>query len=227
MGYRSLFYFLLRELGLPKGPAYYRMTAAGLIRKYPELVEPLRDGRLHLTSVTQLARVITPENRAEVLPRFFHLSKREAKEVVAELIPVAAPPLRTVVTPVRWSTPQASPAPLVLPEEPDHPAGVQTGHLAEAPQVVPAPAPQRQQPAQVEPLTAEKSRLHVTVSRRFSAKLSAARDALSHSHPGASEETTLEVGLDLILQRYAKRRGIGAKPRATLLRAHAGGRSVL
>jgi hypothetical protein len=189
------------------------MTAAGLIRKYPELVEPLRDGRLHLTSVTQLARVITPENRAEVLPRFFHLSKREAKEVVAELLPAAAPPLRTVVTPVR-SAPQASPGPLVLPEEPDRPAGVQTGYLAEAPQVVPAPAPQRQQPAQVEPLTAEKSRLHVTVSRRFSAKLSAARDALSHSHPGASEETTLEVGLDLILQRYAKRRGLGAKPRA-------------
>jgi len=98
MGYRSLFYFLLRELGLPKGPAYYRMTAAGLIRKYPELVEPLRDGRLHLTSVTQLARVITPENRAVVVPRFFRLSKSEAKEVVAEFVPAAAPPLRTVVT---------------------------------------------------------------------------------------------------------------------------------
>jgi hypothetical protein len=95
-------------------PAYYRMTAAGLIRKYPELVEPLRDGRLHLTSVTQLARVITPENRAEVLPRFFHLSKRGAKEVVAELVPAAALPIRTVVTPVRCSAPQAPTSPLGL-----------------------------------------------------------------------------------------------------------------
>jgi hypothetical protein len=87
LGYRSLFDFLRRELDLPKGPAYYRMTAAGLIQKYPELVEPLRDGRLNLTSVTQLAKVITPENRAEVLPRFFHLSKREAQDVVAEIAP--------------------------------------------------------------------------------------------------------------------------------------------
>jgi hypothetical protein len=190
------------------------MTAAGLIRKYPELVEPLRDGRLHLTSVTQLARVITPENRAEVLPRFFHLSKREAKEVVAELVPAAAPPFRTVVTPVRRSAPPApaptsAPALVVLPEEPGpaHPAA----QMGDAPGVVLVPA--RQQRAQIDPLTAERSRLHVTVSRRLLAKLSAARDALSHSHPGASEETILEVGLDLILQRHAKRRGIGAKPR--------------
>jgi hypothetical protein len=213
MGYRSLFYFLLRELGLPKGPAYYRMTAAGLIRKYPELVEPLRDGRLHLTSVTQLARVITPENRAVVVPRFFRLSKSEAKEVVAEFVPAAAPPLRTVVTPVRRSAlPAPTPAIVVLPEEPTAPAADQTGRMADALEVAPVPAPQRQQPAQVEPLTAEKSRLHVTVSRRLLAKLAAARDALSHSHPKASEETIIEVGLDLIVQRHAKRRGIGAKP---------------
>ncbi len=214
MGYRSLFYFLLRELGLPKGPAYYRMTAAGLIRKYPELVEPLRDGRLHLTSVTQLARVITPENRGEMPSRFFHLSKREAREIVAELVPAAAPPLRTVVTPVR-SAPLAPTPPSALAVLPDEPAPAppvaRTGNSGDAPEVVPPlRGPQR---AQVDPLTAEKSRLHVTVSRRLLAKLSAAKDALSHSHPGASEETILEVGLDLILQRHAKRRGLGAKPR--------------
>ena len=215
LGYTSLFYFLVRELGLPKGPAYYRMTAAGLIRKYPELVEPLRDGRLHLTSVTQLARVITPENRAEVLPRFFHLSKREAKEVVAELVPAEAPPLRTVVTPVRRSAPSAqpsAPALLVLPEEPD--PGHPPAPMGDAPEVVPVPAPPRHQQVQVDPLTADKSRLHVTVSRRVLAKITAAQDALSHSHPGASVETVIEVGVDLIMKRHAQRRGIGVKPRA-------------
>jgi hypothetical protein len=67
----------------------------------------------------------------------------------------------------------------------------------------------------VKPLDATRARVNMTVSRRLLDKLAQARDALSHSHPGASEETVLEVGLDLILQRYAKRRGIGAKPRAT------------
>ncbi len=35
------------------------------------------------TSVVELSKVLTPENRAEILPRFFHASKREAKEIAA------------------------------------------------------------------------------------------------------------------------------------------------
>jgi hypothetical protein len=213
LGYRSLFYFPIGELHLPKGPAYYRMTAAGLIQKYPELVEPLRDGRLNLTSVTELAKVITPGNRDAVLPRFFGTSKREAKEVVAELLPAEAPPVRTVVTAARGSaapiaSPAPVPAPAVLPEEP------RACQLA-VPDVAPPPVAPRARRAEVEPLTADLRRMHLTVSRRLLDKLARARDVLSHSHPGASEETILELGLDLVIQRHAKRRGIGAKPRKT------------
>ena len=38
---------------------------------------------------------------------------------------------------------------------------------------------------EIQPMTADSSRLHVTVSRRFLEKLEAARAALSHAHPGA------------------------------------------
>ena len=55
----------------------------------------------------------------------------------------------------------------------------------------------------------------MTVSHRLLDKLAAARDALSHSHPGASEEQILEMGLDLILERQAKRRGLVKNPRKT------------
>src|SRR6185503_2497554 len=51
LGHSSLFYFLYRELGLSKGAAHYRKTAAELIQSYPEIVEPLRDGRLCITSI--------------------------------------------------------------------------------------------------------------------------------------------------------------------------------
>jgi len=74
LGYASLFEFLHRELGLSKGTAFYRKTAAELIQRFPEIVAPLRDGRLCITAVHALSRAITPENRADVLPRFFHLS---------------------------------------------------------------------------------------------------------------------------------------------------------
>jgi len=65
----------------------------------------------------------------------------------------------------------------------------------------------------VEPLDAGRSRLHVTVSRRFLEKLEAAKDALSHARPGSTAEEILEAGLDLVLARHAKRKGLVAKPR--------------
>jgi hypothetical protein len=66
----------------------------------------------------------------------------------------------------------------------------------------------------VEPLTKELNRLHVTVSREFVKKLEAARDALSHSHPNAGLEEILEAGLDLVLDRHARRKGLVTKVRA-------------
>ena len=76
------------------------------------------------------------------------------------------------------------------------------------------PAPRAPAPATAEPLTADLRRLHVTVSKRFMEKIDAARDALSHSHPGADVEEILEAGLDLLMERAAKRRGLVEKPRA-------------
>lgn len=68
-------------------------------------------------------------------------------------------------------------------------------------------------------MTADLRRLHVTVSKRFMEKLDAARHALSHSHPGADVEEILEAGLDLLLERAAKRRGLVKRPRAQPTRA--------
>src|SRR6266508_2978608 len=101
LGHSSLFYLLTRELGLSKASAFYRKKAAELIQEFPEVVEPLRDGRLCLTSIVELSKVLTCENQRDVLPRFFHLSKQEAKAVSAELRPNEAAPHREVVTAVR------------------------------------------------------------------------------------------------------------------------------
>src|SRR5712664_1654669 len=101
LGHPSLFYFLQRELGLSKGAAQYRKTVAELVQRFPEIVEPLRDGRLCITSIVHLARVLTPENRHEMLPNFFQRSKREAMAVAAALQPASAAPHRDIVTALR------------------------------------------------------------------------------------------------------------------------------
>ena len=225
LGHASLFSFLRRELGLSAGAAQYRKTAAELVQKYPQIEAALRDGRLCLSSVIELAKVITPENAAEVLPRFFGLSSRDAAFVAASIRPVENAPRRDfLVRPVRAVAAVAT----TSSDRPEAPAGPSGSLALRAPETpaadgakaapsVASPLPRPTAPAldrpAVKPLDAERARVSMTVSRRLLDKLAAARDALSHSHPGASEEEILEVGLDLILQRHAKRRGIVEKPR--------------
>jgi hypothetical protein len=235
LGYTSLFHFLVRELGLSKGAAAYRKTAAELVQRVPEVVEPLRSGRLCITSVVELARVLTPDNVRDVMPRFFGLSKREAMEVAAELQPRDVPPTRTIVTaarsPSRVVPPIADlrlasqPAGARPAEPPIHmprsgstersasddatPPGGRPADLLDAND---RPAPQKS-PPEVEPLTATLRRLHLTVSREFLAKVDRARDALSHSNPRAATEEILEAGLDLLLAQHARRKGLVKSPR--------------
>lgn len=98
LGHASLFTFLTRELRLSSGAAQLRLSAARLLPRHPAVEAALRSGRLCISAVGQLARVLTPENEAEVLPRFLGLSAREAQEVAAALLPCPAPPRREVVT---------------------------------------------------------------------------------------------------------------------------------
>ncbi len=198
LGYTSLWLYLHRELGLSKGTAHFRVVAAGLVARFPEVEAALRDGRLCITSVVELAKVLTVENQAEVLPRFFHRSKQEAQAVVAELRPREVVPRREVMTaiPVR-------PVELAIPLPPT----ADEAHASSTSTPTPTPRPA------IEPLTADLRRLHVTVSRRFLEKLEAAKDALSHARPGAEAEAILEAGLDLILAQQAKRRAQVKRPR--------------
>jgi len=121
LGYSSLFYFLHRELRLSKAAAQYRKVAAELLQRIPAVVEPLRDGRLCLTSIIEVARVVTQENSETALPRFFGLSRREAMEIVAELQPHPAPPRRTVVTSPRTAPARVAPVVSLMADAPAGP----------------------------------------------------------------------------------------------------------
>jgi 5-methylcytosine-specific restriction endonuclease McrA len=73
-----------------------------------------------------------------------------------------------------------------------------------------------------EPLTAELCRLHLTVSKRFLAKLDGARAGESHARRGASSGDVLELGLDLLLERQARRRGETDRPQTNPRRSGPG-----
>jgi hypothetical protein len=109
--------------------------------------------------------------------------------VSSELNPMPAP-VRTVVTPVRAPAPAPTlgfsvgraeaATPVLAPVDPGQ--KVHPDELA---------SPPRTPVMTVEPKTAEQTRLHITVPRGLLRKLEAARDALSHSHPGGSEAEVL------------------------------------
>ena len=149
--------------------------------------------------MVELARVITPENSADVLPRFFYLSKQEAKAVAVEICPAAVVPRREVVTKVVTE---------VVTELP-RAATVSPGETSPHTQPAPAPAEER---ASFEPLTPNLQRLHMTVSKQFIDKLDAARKGQGHAQPGASAEKVIEAALDLLLAQQAKRRAEVKQP---------------
>jgi hypothetical protein len=81
------------------------------------------------------------------------MSKRQAKVVAAAILPAAVVPRREVVTEVRSAE--------LRPDE--------------TPPSRPEPEPEAALPMKVEPLTANDSRIHMTMSSRFLEKLEAAR----------------------------------------------------
>ena len=195
LGFANVFDYLHRELGLSRGAAHYRKVAARLVARFPEVVEPLRDGRLCLSSILALSKVLTEANRHEVLPRFFHRSREEAKAVAVEIAPARVVPQRTVVTPLPRIEPAQAliAAPVISMTSPIHP-----GELLRAVPAAPRTA--------VEPLTATRSRIHLTVSRELLAKLRKARAGQAHVQPGATDEQVIEAALDLLLAQQEKRR---------------------
>jgi hypothetical protein len=208
LGFSNLFDYLHRELGLSRGSAHYRKVAAQLVQRFPEVVEPLRSGKLCITVVLELAKVITPDNRAEVLPRFFHRSKQEAKAVAVEIRPAEVVPRKEMVTalPLVSRTP-AGGVQLVEPVQ------LVEREVAKLPKESAPPtfAPTERR-VSFEPLTPELRRLHMTVSKQFLEKLEAARKGQGHAQPGASSEKVLEAALDLLLAAQAKRRGEVKRP---------------
>ena len=226
LGHASLFAFLVADLRLSRSAAFYRRSAAELRQRFPEVIEPLRDGKLCLSTVGELAKVLTKENRAIDTPRFFGLSSREAQELVAELQPRPVPSTRMVVTgALSRPTPSAGSSSLPLlslaaaPPADAHPSVVPLSRIPTS-GLANGGGPDGggdrlvTRRDEIEPLTADIRRVHFNVGKRVVQKLEAAREGLSHSTRGATMEQVLEAALDLLLKKQARARGQVKKPRS-------------
>ncbi|HJZ88843.1 MAG TPA: HNH endonuclease signature motif containing protein [Polyangia bacterium] len=177
LGYSSLWDYVHRALGQSETMTHYRVRAARFVQRFPQAVEPLRAGRLCITTLATLAPVVTEANCDAVLAEAMEKPKREVERIKARLAP----------KPVPKDLVRKAPAPL-------------PGKVAAS-------------PVQVEMLTEELARRHLTTDREFEDLLARARSALSHTMPGASELEILKQGLRCIIRDHEKRKGLTERPR--------------
>jgi 5-methylcytosine-specific restriction endonuclease McrA len=116
LGYSSLFAYCTKELKYSEASAYRRIAAARVIADYPEVLVKIRDGAMQLCAVAELAKVLTEENKAELIPAAVGASKREVEQVIVPYLPEEQPKRdRIVVKRIKAAEPDSQPLFSALP----------------------------------------------------------------------------------------------------------------
>lgn len=141
LGFPSLWEYCLRALHLREGAAGRRIGAMRVLRRFPVLVEALRDGRVCLSTLCALGPVLTAENVDALLAKAAFRTKAEVDAIAASVKPRVAPAqgLRRL-TPVEMLGPPAGQTTLMA----------AVGTRVEE-QAIPAAAPQPAWAAPAEP----------------------------------------------------------------------------
>jgi hypothetical protein len=69
LGYTSLWGYLSRELKMSDAMVATRAAAVQLVRRFPQIGDLLRDGKLCVTAMPRLATILTQENCEDVWQR--------------------------------------------------------------------------------------------------------------------------------------------------------------
>jgi hypothetical protein len=198
----SMFAYATEVLHLSEHEAYERITAARASRRYPLLLEMLRDGRLHLSGIGKLAPHLTEENHESLLARAAHRSKRQIEELLAELSPRPDVPslIRKLPEPSRG-------------QAPTQPA-TDRGELG--PDRVPALPTQQAAPAParpvVEPLSPSRYKIQFTASGELREKLERLQYLMESDLAAVIEAAVTEKLERLEAKRFAQTKS----PRKTL-----------
>jgi hypothetical protein len=204
-GSSSMFAYCTDVLHLSEHQAYERITAARASRRFPQLLEMLGDGRLHLSGISKLVPHLRDDNCEEVLGRAAHKSKKKIEELVAELAP--RPDVPTVIRKLpEPKLPER--AALSRPASVPGPVNSRRQELT-----VPAPPPPATpRPSLVTPLAPSRFKVQFTVSVSLRDKLERLR-ALT----GEDLAESIEAAVTERIERLeARKYGATRSPRKTL-----------
>ena len=224
LGYSSMFDYCTSGLGYSASAASRRIRTARCVARFPEVYELLHSNKVSVSTVAQVSRILTPENKADVLARIVGKSQREVEAVVAEFDPLGSVPrdrARTVV--VRVKAPVAKPAEALrlAPEKsrPDFLAITVSTEVPTQPAIGNGShdrngrdhAACESLEEAVKATFSRRTLLQFAASDEFMAKLEQVRSLLWHQLPAdASLEQVLGVALDLVIEKKDPARGRSA-----------------
>ncbi len=207
----------VRRLGMSESEAQRRIAVARLVRRFPAAGGYLERGEIHLCALYEVHKYLTAENHEELLGEAVGKTTRAVAEIIAArfpkpdvhgciepLGPQPALPVATTGTP-----PPGDPSDVLFP----------VATPAPAPAPVPAPATTEVWP-RVEPLSASRYRVALTVSAETKAKLERVQALMRHRNPSGDLEKIFEASLDLLEAKLEKER-LGKTSRRSKVKSEA------
>jgi hypothetical protein len=211
---------------LTRGATYRRVTAARLVTRYAIIADYLRDGRLCLTTLALLDRVLDDANYQQILDRVAGRTEEETRDLVAALKPQPAPrelfqrlPAPRAAACAAPVTAASCPAPAVPAAEAgaliSPPADAPDAQVATALQMNFASAVPARRPAPApQPISADQYVLRVTIGKELADDLKKVKALLSHSIPDGNLEAVLHACVRGMIAHCEKRRTEPKKARA-------------
>jgi hypothetical protein len=200
-GFSSLFTYCTQALHLAEHAAYNRIETARAARRFPIVLDLIREGAVTLTTIRLLAPHLTDDNHLKVLESARHKSKREVESIVAGLHP--QPDLPSAIRKIP-SAPTDKAAGLV-------PLGASLPVMAvDAPDAIQPPQELRTtRPIEVKPIAPERYKIQFTVSGETYERLKRARDLLRHSVPNGDPAIIFDRAITLLVAELERRKTAG------------------
>jgi hypothetical protein len=195
----SLSSYCSERLGYSEDEASKRVRVARLAGRFPQVLDELRGGAIHLTGLLLLSSHVTEENCRELLSEARHKSKSAIERLIATHFPKQDIPDRI------------RPVPEQLAAAALNGTGAQNG--AESPKSCSGASRSAVSAGRVEPLSASRWSVQFTASNELREKIEQARELLSHALPSGDLASLIERALDELIKHETKRRMGAGKPR--------------
>jgi 5-methylcytosine-specific restriction endonuclease McrA len=204
VGYASMFDYCTSGLGYSASAASRRIRTSRCVARFPEVYDLLVSNEVNLSTVSQVARVMTRENMSRVLEQIRGKSQREVEALVAEYQPRDTLPrdsvrtvvLRTVAPAVTTGSTDARQPLLPSPRE-DEAAGLPAGTLPSC-----TPRDNHDRSGRDPVFTERRALVQFCASEGFMAKVEKIKSLAWHRLPAnASLEQVFELALDGFIEK--------------------------